>query len=112
MKKKKEPYCKNCLLFNPKKKECQVVIIHEGEKYNLPVEPNDYCFFENTFVANSLEFDKQGNFKGVKEEKFKVDVQEIRCWVENPLTGEKTDKNGIVKIQCPETLDIINDEPI
>lgn len=89
-----EPICKNCRLFNPDKNICRVIILHEGEKINLPVEENDLCFFENEFIS----------IDNGTEEKFKLDVQEIKMWVEDPKTGEKTDQ-GIVKIEYPKSLD-------
>jgi len=85
-KKPKEPFCKNCSLFDPINKLCGVVIINEGQKIHLPVEAEDACFFENEFVA--------------KNETFKPNVKQIKVWVEDPKTGEKS-KNGIVKIESP-----------
>lgn len=70
----KEPFCKNCLLFDKKNSLCRVIILHEGERYNLPVDAEDSCFFENEFIA----VDSLG-----KEEKFKVDVQQLRMWEED-----------------------------
>lgn len=90
MKKKKiEPKCKNCKLFDEQNGLCKVVILHEGEKINLPVEKNDDCFFENEFIA------KDG-------EKFKVEVNQVKFWVEDPVTGEKTDKDGRVMMEYPK----------
>lgn len=88
-KKKKKPLeriCKNCLLFNKAKSECRVVIIYEGEKVHLPVEPQDACFFEDKF---------QGN------EDFAGDIKEIKMWVEDPETGKPVAGNGVVKIETP-----------
>lgn len=100
MKKKIEPKCKNCRLFNPKAKRCMVVILHEGEEYNLPVDETDDCFFENEFVAINEDGD---------EESFKAEVQQARFWVEDPETGEPTKGNGLVKIEYPEGF--FGDEP-
>ena len=75
-----EPICKNCRLFDPINNECKVVILWEGEKYNLPVSPNDRCHM-----------DELG-----------IEVKQVRWWVEDPKTGEKTDGNGIVKMEYPE----------
>lgn len=38
--------CKNCRLYNQKEGACSVSIIHEGTTYELPVLPNDSCFWE------------------------------------------------------------------
>ena len=97
MSKKIEPKCKNCRLFNEKEKRCSVVILHEGERFNLPVDKEDKCFFENEFVAINPEGQK---------ETFKAEVQQIKCWVEDPKTGEKTSGEGTVKIEYPESLEM------
>lgn len=86
-KKKLEPKCKNCGLF--KNGICGVAVLHEGITYNIPVEPEDNCFFENQFVAI--------NEKGLVET-FKPDVKQVRWWVEDEK-GNKTDGNGVVKIE-------------
>jgi len=93
-KKKKhvQPICGNCRLFNAETKRCSVVVLVEGQKVNIPVDPEDKCFFETEFVA------KDGDA-------FKVEVNEIKMWTEDPKTGKKSDK-GVVKIEYPEELDI------
>jgi len=97
----KEPYCKNCRLFDPINHECQVLVLHEGEKYKLPVYPNDKCFFENTFIAKKPVFNKKGECVGEKEELFKPEVNEVKFWVEDEM-GNKTRGDGVVKIQYPK----------
>ena len=89
----KQPICKNCRLFDSHQKRCAVIVIYDGEKYNLPVEANDPCFYENEFLA--LNEDNQ-------IESFKPEVQQVKFWVEDPVTGAKTDKPGKVKIEYPE----------
>jgi hypothetical protein len=84
--------CGNCLLFNKEKSECRVVILHEGQKYNVPVDPSDSCFFGNKFVSNNEEFT-------MTEE-----IKEIKMWVEDK-DGKRTDGNGIVKIEYPKNPD-------
>lgn len=88
-----KPICGHCRLFNPKTKRCGVLVMFEGQKVNLPVDSNDECFFEQEFKA--IDVDNR------KVEKFKVDVQQVKIWVENPKTGEKC-KKGVVKIEYPE----------
>lgn len=83
--------CKNCKLFNPEKQECSVVILHEGSRLKLPVDPNDSCFFEDQY------FDPITQTK----EKFSGDVKEVKFWVENQ-DGSKIKGDGIVKIEYPE----------
>ena len=90
---KKKLTCQYCKLFNPQDNLCGVVILHEGEKINLSVNPKDECVFEQEFKAVNEE---TSNI-----ERFKIDLQEIKMWVEDPETGEKC-KNGIVKIEYPE----------
>jgi hypothetical protein len=83
--------CKNCKLFNPEKSICSVVIINEGERIKIPVSPEDDCFFEGEY------FDATTQAK----ESFSEEIKQVRFWVENEL-GEKTNGNGIVKIEYPE----------
>jgi hypothetical protein len=86
-----KPTCKRCGLFDPKSKLCGVVILHEGEKTRLPVDPQDECFFEGQFVALD---DKQ-------ETNFKPEIQQVRWWVEG-TDGQPTKGNGTVKFEAPE----------
>ncbi len=88
----KQPICRNCKLFDSKQKRCAVIILCNGEKFNLPVEADDACFYENEFLA--LNDDNQ-------IESFKPEVQQVKFWVENER-GEKTDKSGKVFIEYPE----------
>jgi hypothetical protein len=90
--KKLKEVCKNCLLYNAAKKECRVAVLHEGQKYNIPVDPDDACFFGNKFTANNEEFTMTD------------EIKEIKMWVEDK-DGKRTDGNGIVKIEYPKELD-------
>jgi hypothetical protein len=76
----KEPRCGNCLLFDKTNETCNVAILIEGKRYHMPVNPEDKCHM-----------DEMG-----------IPVNQVRWWVEDPSTGEKTDKNGVVKIEYPE----------
>lgn len=91
-KKKPEPFCRDCRLFDPQARRCAVVILYNGEKMRLPVDADDPCFFENEFVA----INEEG-----KEEVFKPEVSQVKMWVEDEK-GNKTDKNGTVKIEYPK----------
>jgi hypothetical protein len=84
-----EPICSNCRLFDPHNSICKVVILHEGQKINLPVEANDPCFFEQTYFDPSSQ--REENFNEIKQ---------VRFWVEGK-DGKKTDKNGVVKCEYP-----------
>ena len=99
---KAPPKCKNCLLFDGYNGKCKVLILYydkdtkKEEKTNLSVGPDDDCFFENTFEAV--------NNKGEKEP-FKVEVNQIRVWAEDPNTGKPSpDGKGIIKMEYPSTL--------
>lgn len=90
MKKKIKPICGNCRLYNREESTCRVVILHEGERVNIPVEPKDSCFFEQTY------FDP---ITGKKED-FN-EIQQVRFWVEGK-DGKPTDGNGTVKMEYPK----------
>jgi hypothetical protein len=83
--------CANCKLFNPEKSECSVVILYEGERVKLPVSAEDPCFYEGQFFEPTT---------GAIEN-FADEIQQARFWVEDE-NGQKTDKNGTVKIEFPE----------
>jgi hypothetical protein len=96
MSKKKKPrqierICKNCRLYDPGKEHCSVVVLHEGERLHLPVLPNDPCFFEGNYFDPTTK----------AMEDFAGDIKEVKFWVENEQ-GEKTNKNGVVKMEYPE----------
>ena len=74
---KKKPICKNCGLYDPKSGLCGVVILHEGERTKLPVEPDDECFYKD------------------------IDIQQLRMWCEDK-EGNKTDGDGTIKIEASE----------
>jgi len=76
----KEPRCGNCFLFDKTNETCNVAILMDGEKYHMPVNPEDKCHMDELGIP----------------------VNQVRWWVEDPSTGEKTDKNGVVKIEYPD----------
>ncbi len=88
-----EAKCKNCRLYNPKLARCEVIILWEGEKVNLPVQAEDDCFFADEFVAV---------LPDGSQDKFKPEVQQVKFWVEDKKTGKKTNKDGVVKMEYPE----------
>lgn len=92
-KKKVKEICGNCKLFDPKpggRSVCRVVVLHEGNPIRVPVDYEDTCFFDQKF------FDpKEGEISLLD------DVKQARFWVEDEK-GQKTDKNGTVKIEYPE----------
>jgi hypothetical protein len=76
----KDPRCGNCLLFDKTNETCNVAILIDGERYHMPVNPEDKCHMDELGIP----------------------VNQVRWWVEDPSTGEKTDKNGVVKIEYPD----------
>lgn len=90
-KKEIQKVCKNCKLFNPSTSECSVVIIHEGQRCKLPVIAEEACFFEGMYFDPTTK----------AMESFSEDIKEVKFWVENEK-GEKTNGDGVVKIEYPE----------
>jgi hypothetical protein len=86
-----ERICRNCKLFNPDTSECAVVILYEGQRLRLPVLAHEPCFFESQYFDPTTK----------AMEDFAGDIQQVRFWVENDK-GEKTNGDGIVKIEYPE----------
>lgn len=96
---KKQPLeriCGNCRLFNPKDRRCSVVVLHEGQKYNIPMDAEDECFFEQEYF-DPIEGTKQ-DFNEIKE---------IKMWVENE--DGKPSKEGNVKIELPDELEHLSE---
>lgn len=90
-KKKIKEVCGNCKLFDPSGGVCRIVVLHEGSRVNVPVDPTEKCFFDQTY------------FDPVEKENVSLLdwVKQARFWVEDEK-GQKTDKNGTVKIEYPE----------
>lgn len=78
--KKIEQICGNCLLYRQDKGECGVAVLIEGQTFHMPVGPRDKCHMEE----------------------LGVEINQVRWWVEDKETGEKTNKEGLVKIEYPE----------
>lgn len=87
-----EKICNNCRLFDPANKLCKVTVLYEGRKINIPVDPEDSCFFEQEY------FDPKTNQKSDFNE-----IREIKVWVENE-TGERSNK-GVVKVEMPNEIE-------
>lgn len=90
-KKKVEPICGNCVLYNQENSTCKLAILHEGKEWHIPVDPTDSCFFEEEFP------DKEGGMFTPLDE-----VKQVRWFVEDPETGKPTKGDGVVKIEYPE----------
>jgi DNA topoisomerase-2 len=89
MKKKIEPICKNCLLYNSEKKECKVAILASGKEYHMPVELNDRCHMDELGIP----------------------VNQVRWWVEDkegkkivPLVKDYDDMSKDTTIDFTITL--------
>ena len=83
--------CQNCKLFNPETSECAIVVLHEGQRLRLPVLAHEPCFFEGMYFDPTTK----------AMEDFADDIKQVRFWVEDEK-GEKTDGNGVVKMEAPE----------
>lgn len=79
-KKLPEPKCKNCLCYNHAKGECKVAVLVNGKEFHMPVFPEDHCHMDELGIP----------------------VEQVRWWVEDPQTGKKTNKDGVVKMEYPE----------
>lgn len=77
---RKNQVCGNCLLYRREKGDCGVAVLMEGKTLHMPVQPNDRCHMEE----------------------MGIEIQQVRWWVEDKDTGEKTEKDGTVKIEYPE----------
>jgi hypothetical protein len=112
MKKKKiEHICGNCRLFDSANKRCKILVMLPAvnargetfvEKINLPVDAEDPCFFEQEVTATDTQVFADGTRSTTETFVPADEIKEVKMWVEDPLTGEKTNKNGIVKIQYPD----------
>lgn len=78
-KKKEEPICGNCLLYNHEKGECKIAVLVEGKEYHMPVFPKDRCHMEE----------------------LGIEIKHVRWWVEDE-DGKPTEGDGTVKIEYPE----------
>ena len=78
----KEPFCKNCILYDFKKRHCTVIVLHEGQRLNPPTEPNDACIFENEYKS--------------------IHNGEIDVWKPELKELKMFEDNGKVKIQYNE----------
>jgi hypothetical protein len=97
-----ERICGNCKLFNPNRNECSVVVLIEGHRYKLPVDPEDKCFYEQEYFDPTMK----------AKQDFADDIKEVKFWVENEkgekVTGRKwwqfwrKKENSIVKFEYPE----------
>ena len=77
--KKVEPICNNCLLYDRNLKQCKVAVLVEGQEHHMPVQPGDRCHFDELGIP----------------------VNQVRWWVEDE-NGKPTNKHGKVKIEYPK----------
>lgn len=86
-----EQVCGNCKLYDPQRGVCRIVVLHEGSRVNVPVDPADKCFFDQTY------------FDPVSQEETSLldQVKEVKFWVEDEK-GKKTGGDGTVKVEYPE----------
>lgn len=101
-----ERICNNCELFNRESSTCKIVILYEGKKINIPVYPQDSCFFEDKFVAREQEIKNDEIVEKDVEFTPADEIKQIRIWTEDPKTGEPTDGDGVVKIEYPDDIEL------
>lgn len=97
MKKKVEEVCRNCMLYNKVESTCDVVLLHEGEKYNIAVEPNDKCHWDrieeeiSTELKQRYDSNKNKYFKEklIKEIESPLEIKQVRVWSDG--------KNGYIE---------------
>jgi len=91
MAKNVERVCKNCKLYNPVEEVCSVAIVYEGERYELPVKPNDSCHWErldrevNKDIDREIRFlDKESKIyfkeKLEGEKEVPIEIKQMRAW--------------------------------
>ena len=78
--KKIKKICGNCRLYESSEQRCKITVLHDGERYNMPVSPEDKCHMEE----------------------LGIEIQQVRWWTEDAETGEKTNNNGVVKMEYPK----------
>ena len=86
-----ERICGNCKLYDGPNQQCSVVVLLEGKRVKVPMEPKDACLYESEY------FDPSSKEAG----DFSEDIKEVKFWVENQ-DGQKTAGNGTVKMEYPE----------
>lgn len=101
-KKQIERICNNCKLYDGNRKECSVVVLVEGNRYKIPMDPEDTCFYETGYFDPTTK----------ATENFAEDIQEVKFWLEDEK-GRKVGKrkwwqfwkkpeNTVVKIEYPK----------
>lgn len=83
-----ERKCKNCLLFNNKENVCAVTVLVNGEHYELPVHPEDYCHWET--IDQEIQEELKDAAHKAPEPTFRaklesqldtpIEIKQIRAW--------------------------------
>lgn len=95
-----EKICNNCRLYKRDEGKCGVVVLYEGSRYNLPVNPGDSCFFDTEFIAIKEELVNDEIVRSKETFNPADEIKQARFWVEDPMTGKPTKKKtGTVKIE-------------
>ena len=66
-KKKVEPICGNCLLYDGDKKQCKVAVLVEGKEYHLPVFPKDRCHMDDLGIEVQQKYKDFYKYKSVHQ---------------------------------------------
>ncbi len=91
-KKKLEPICDNCRLYDPGKGVCSIFVLVDNQKLQVPVNPDDRCIYLDLPTKQD---------KTITKEDITEEIKQVRWWTEDPETGEKTNGKGVVKIEYP-----------
>ena len=82
--------CNNCKIYDTGKGECSIVVLYEGQRLRVPMEPQDTCMYEQEYFDPTTK----------AMENFSEEIKEVKFWVENEK-GEKVSGDGIVKMEYP-----------
>ena len=101
-KKEIERICNNCRLFDANNRQCSVVVLVEGNRYKIPMDAGDKCFYETGYFDPTT--------RAVED--FADHIEEVKFWLEDE-NGKKVGakkwwqfwkpaKNTVLKIEYPE----------
>lgn len=89
--------CGDCQLFDKENSVCKIIILHEGEKYELPVLPHHPCHWEKVSyeINRELKFNIENTDepylkdKWLAETKQEIQVKQVGIWSDG--------KNGYIE---------------
>ena len=92
-----EQTCKRCQLFNDRDNVCAVNIVYNGESFELPVHPDDYCHWlemdeqiqgelNNAIATAPTHYFRE---KLAEEKDVPIEIKQVRVWSDG--------KNGYIE---------------